>query len=439
MLSVKKPRIALYGGLANNMYVFAKCLAKAGAEVRFYRDLTDIYPISQPVWEDMPFSMDFGDPPRSIDQWNRLETDIGWRAPDWLIDIRRNGPPPDGADRYEKSHWTDFLRSYLYTNANWPKLVAEFRRHDLLIVCGVEGIHLAYLSGTPYLIWPHGGDIRAAAGYPPIRFAGFAATARRIADRKCFARAFENANWVASHDPTAVGGSFHDSTPALGGKPLLHLPIPVPTRRRLGREERRQRRRELFSRHGVHLDPEAITLFAPSRLDFFWKGHDRLLAAASSIAGVQFLFTGWGGDQEAARAFVRDTGLAGRVAQLPYAVSKPTLFEFMDAADAVVDQFVLETYGTAAVEAMAGGTPVVMYIENSRFAKLGWAAPPVLNCSSETEIKAVLVAIASAALDLEAWGARAQMWCERIHDPTKAALCIDTIACHATQIRRKPK
>jgi glycosyltransferase involved in cell wall biosynthesis len=307
------------------------------------------------------------------------------------------------------------------------------------MVCGVEGIHLAYLSRTPYLIWPHGGDIRAAAGYPRIRFAGLAATARRIADRKCFATAFENANWVASHDPTAVGGGFCDSTPALGGKPLVHLPIPIPVRRRIGREERRQRRRELFLRHGVHLDPDTITLFVPSRIDFSWKGHDRLLAAASSVAGVQFLLTGWGGDQEAARALVRDTGLAGRVAQLTYAVSKPALFELMDAADAVVDQFVMGTYGTAAVEAMAGGTPVVMYIENSRFAKLGWAAPPVINCASVNEIEAALAAIASGTLDLEAWGARAQMWCERIHNPTKVALCVDTMARHATQVRRTPK
>ena len=40
-------KIGLYGGVANNMYVFARAMAKQGLKVCFIRDRGDLYPISK--------------------------------------------------------------------------------------------------------------------------------------------------------------------------------------------------------------------------------------------------------------------------------------------------------------------------------------------------------------------------------------------------------
>ena len=52
-------KIGLYGGVANNMYVFAKALARRGADVLFIRDRADRYPFSQPCWEDAAWTLGY--------------------------------------------------------------------------------------------------------------------------------------------------------------------------------------------------------------------------------------------------------------------------------------------------------------------------------------------------------------------------------------------
>ena len=42
------------------------------------------------------------------------------------------------------------------------------KNFDYLFVCGVEATILAYISKVPYIIWPHGGDIRFASGLHSI-------------------------------------------------------------------------------------------------------------------------------------------------------------------------------------------------------------------------------------------------------------------------------
>ena len=83
-------KIGFYGGMANNMYVFAKAFHAAGVDVCFIRDRSDKYPFSQPVWEDQSFTMHYEEVPRasgwSWERWSQQERDVGWIPPTWMVD-----------------------------------------------------------------------------------------------------------------------------------------------------------------------------------------------------------------------------------------------------------------------------------------------------------------------------------------------------------------
>lgn len=433
-------RIGLYGGMANNMYVFAKALAESSHEVVFIRDRTDLYAMSQPLWQDCRFVESVtGDRQWSWDEWAQREASEGWQAPDWCVDPLADVPPIDRPMRWVLPTPGYFayrsLRRLLIDNAYWARLVRWFRSCDVLIVCGVEGEQVACLSGVPYMIWPHGGDIRLAAGFPKTedRDATTQNGHRSLPHRLAFA--FKKADWIGSHDPTGVGGTFCDTTAALAGKPLHHIPIPIPQRPRLDDADRREARRRLFSEFNLPTPQERLLALIPSRVDFSWKGHDKLLDAARNVSDIHFVFAGWGNDYETAMTRVRDSALATHITFLPFSLSKPLLFEMYAASDLVIDQFQHGCYGTSAVEAMAGGIPVMMYIDGASFSARGWEAPPVLNCKNPDEIEATLKGILDGGIDLKQAGRQAASWAHRVHSPDIVAAAVNGLL--GGRIRRR--
>ena len=81
-------KIALYGGLANNMYVFAKAFNENGLNVKLIRDVSDQYPISQPIWEDKEFCINLQDVPSKYEDWITLKK-MFWKPQNWLIDFKK--------------------------------------------------------------------------------------------------------------------------------------------------------------------------------------------------------------------------------------------------------------------------------------------------------------------------------------------------------------
>ena len=83
-------RIGLYGGLANNMYVFAKAMATHGLDVCFIRDRGDRFPFSQPVWEDVSCTLDHDKIAKAVhwtwEEWTAWEHQLEWQPPNWLKD-----------------------------------------------------------------------------------------------------------------------------------------------------------------------------------------------------------------------------------------------------------------------------------------------------------------------------------------------------------------
>ncbi|MEW6451021.1 MAG: glycosyltransferase [Pseudomonadota bacterium] len=425
-------RVGLYGGMANNMYVYAHALSSAGYDIVFVRDRNDNYPFSQPVWEDVRLTVpSTAEKPKTAEDWSREEDRLGWRTPKWLVDPLVDDPPVPARwpskrlFRPGQSAHRAILRTFI-SNPMWARALGWLQSCNALMVCGFIGEQLAYLSGRPYAIWPHGGDIRSVCNYPAVQDTD-PDRRYKLKLQSCLSLAFREASWIGSHDPTAVGGSFCDVTSALFDKSLSFLPIPIARRARPQGVDRHELRKRLFEEIQTATPEARFMAFVPSRVEFGWKGHDRLLRGAAGIRDVHFVFAGWGGDYDRALAMAAELGLSEQVTFLPVAMSKPVLFDMYAASDFVIDQFTLSTYGTSLAEAMAGSVPVMMYIDEAAFISKGWEPPPVLNCQSEHEIRSVLRRIVSGDIDLEAEGRRAGEWASRTHDPDASVPLLATL------------
>jgi glycosyltransferase involved in cell wall biosynthesis len=419
-------KIGLYGGMANNMYVFAKALASQGIEVCFIRDRGDRYPMSQPVWEDVPFSMGYDEVPRAAfwgwEKWKQREQELKWVAPNWLFDpaaeSRRDLKPRPS--RTGGIVDTRFAARYLSV-AYRASALSCMQACDVLIVCGIEGSILANASGRPYIIVPHGGDLMIAAGLLQPKFYRVRAKLIHTMLRRQLVSAYANAVCIGVHEPTAFATHFYGAEHFFKKHKSCFVAIPFSLRERPAVDERRQRLCTVLAGLGFEAPSSAYVGFVPSRVDYEWKGHDRLLHALERLnrddrlSRIHLIFSGWGNDFDTARRFVEDTGLHRRVTFLDCALSKPLLFQFYLNADFVVDQFIVGMTGTSALEAMACGAPLITWINGA--AERPWGAPPVLQARTAGEIAAVLERLSSGDLDLDQAGKALQEWLSRLHNP----------------------
>jgi len=413
-------RLGLYGGTANNCYVFAHAFAQSGISVRFIRDRSDSFSFSQPVWEDNRFTQSYKDVSASAsfpwEWWSRKEVEVKWRPPDWLLDPMRSEPVHESPKPLRSSFW---IAKYILGGHCRATVLEMMQACDALIVCGVEAAILASVAGKPYGIWPHGGDIRLAAGLHPVprrfwRWPSHFALVHTIR------RAYKRAVWVGTHDPKGIGAHIGDISRLLTKVNFRHVPIPISTQSRPVQDERRTRLIKLLAELG-HNSPERQHVgFVPSRMDFSWKGQDRLLDAMAGLTDrsrPHLIFSGWGRDYSEAKRIVQEKGLAQCVTFLQVSLSKPLLCEMFSACDFAVDQFHAGTYGTAMVEAMACGLPVIMWIDEEVYENRGWESPPVINCRTTADIAKALIRITSNSLDLEEAGRLSQAWVARVHNP----------------------
>ncbi len=416
-------KLVLFGAVANNLYVFARSLDGCGRTVEFLRDRTELAPISQPSWEDVSTTVGFQEMAAarwSRAAWDEWERRHGWSPPAWYRDPQ-GSPWIVSRPKLPPLDWIDsaLLRIGLGRHPEWQPILDAMASADLVMVCGAFPLLTAMASGKPYLLWPHGGEMRTAAGLQPP-----AATLRdrfsSMAIGRLLRTAISGAVSVATHDPTGLAGHLGPSTWGLRADPDF-LPIPMPLRPRASKEQRRRALASRLTRLGVQPPQAELVGFVPSRQDFFWKGQDRLIAglaaAGKAAAGIHLMMAGWGVDYDRARQRVQLLGLEDRFTFLPFALTKPLLLELFDASDLVVDQLRMGTYGTAAVEAMAGGCPVMMHIDATAYEARGWPPPPVIPASDEPSVAERLSALGQGRIDLEAVAAKTREWAAAVHSP----------------------
>lgn len=394
------------------MYVMAKSFVNAGLNVSIHRDEQDHFPFSQPVWEDCSLTLEHHELSRTytLAHWRNIERRLGWIQPDFFVD--------QGA-RVETSSRTVSSRRIIGQSepekSFESRLLSYFRSVDVAIVCGVRVEILALMSGTPYVILPHGGDIRLASHFDfPLSLNR--QILGRYATHQLLRKSFRRAGAIITHSPTAGGGHVTEVP-----FDTHYAPLPLMMRKNQSFSGPKSNRfSELFARLGVELPAHKRFVFIPSRADFFWKGTDLLLESIRQTKpkNLHFVFAGWGNDFQSARGML-PTSMA---TFLPFALSKPLLFEAFGSAELVIDQFRMGSYGTSALEAISANVPVMMYINTEVYVSKGWEPPPLINTRDVRDISHYLRLLDNEELDVAGLAQIASNWFERTHEgPTAVA------------------
>lgn len=402
------------------MYVFAKALHASGQDICFVRDRYDTNPFSQPFWKDADVTLPYEDVAGGhfdAERWRIVEQNCGWQAPDWLYN-----PLEAIAPQRANLTGTILIRACWHwsrrRNHMWMADFEALRQADAAIVCGKIGELMAAASGLPYVIWPHGGDIRLAAGLGerPRTLRG---SLRHRLICHVLRDAFVRADLVGSHNPMRSAPEPAALDRFIRRLRFARIAIPHEVVLRRPATMRRRALADLLYRIGVSMPAQPLYGLIPSRVDYYWKGHDLFLNALARRPGanIHWFVSGWGNDYRKAQAFASEHRLDQCVTFLPVALSSPLLFELMSSVDICVDNFRRGAYGTAAVEAMAHCSPVMMRIDNDAFESRGWEPPPVLNARNEDDIIRILDLISSGEIDLEERGRAAAAWISRNHAP----------------------
>lgn len=411
-------KIGFFGGMANNMYVFAKAFDKFGFEVKYIKDYSDKYPFSQPFWEDIPIVLKHYQievyKNWSFSKWRCYEKKIDWNKPSWFYDIT------DQRDKKSNMQliFQLFLKVIFLKNSRLIvhriKSIKLMSKCDLLIVCGIEGTIIANLSNKPFIIWPHGGDLRFAAGQDfPTTINPYIWIKYRYHLRTLL-EAYKKSLFVGTHGPVGLGWKLDPLLTIIGDDKIKLIPIPLKIKKIMSKQEKRNLLIKLLKDFQINYHSSKFIGFIPSRLDFSCKGQDRFLNALAKSPfkkNFHIYVSGWGTDIiNAKNEFSLDN-----ITFLPFSLSKPLLYDFFRCMDFVVDQFVIGMYGTSAVEAMSCGVPVIMWINKKLYIKQGWSSPPVINTKTEQDAINVIERISNNKINLPKCGLKAQSWIKNVH------------------------
>lgn len=399
------------------MYCFTRVLRQQGYDAEYVEDEQDAFPMSQPLWEEVPLTLEwrrFGPELLDVQGWRELAGRCGWQEPAWIVRPEGRRAKIDVRRLVRAARWTgdrDLRRLYGYLRRLEP-VVERLRSYDRLIVCGVRSVE-AMMSGTPYVFWPHGGDVHI------VPFRGDTPFDRAFA--RLTRAAISRAEVAGTHDPT-IAAALQE----MGRRePIPYLPFLVDDNRYSPGPPQSSLANGIVERAGGR----RILLLA-SRQDFFWKGTDRFARAfARTVAAGAPLYLAvspWGADVEPTRAIFAEAGVLDSVHYLDSAVSKPLLRDLFQIGDLVVDQFNVTAFGALMLEAMACGTPVLINLDLDAFRSRwpGYVPPPTLAASTEEDIAAVLRGIADDAVGLEELSRTGRSWIEEHHGPEQARLYV---------------
>jgi hypothetical protein len=189
--------------------------------------------------------------------------------------------------------------------------------------------------------------------------------------------------------------------------------LPFPAKAQLPTPEKRDSLNALLGRLDCKPVTTRFSVFVPSRIDYHWKGQDRImqaLAMTQASRNFTFIFAGWGADYH---DFVARFGDLPNVRVLGFGVSKPLISSLCQASDMVIDQFTFGQIGSAAREAAAAGAPVMAWVERSLWARLfDHADMPILNARTPRQIARWLDLINEDKVSLSARGAAGRKWIE---------------------------
>jgi glycosyltransferase involved in cell wall biosynthesis len=122
----------------------------------------------------------------------------------------------------------------------------------------------------------------------------------------------------------------------------------------------------------------------------------------------------WSEDEQNSKSLVEALGISDKIVWIK-PVPKNQLIRYYNAADIILDQFVLGSWGTSTPEAMACGKPVLMFYKKEYILRAFGKEPPILSSLSDDDIYSNLLKIATDQAFAADMGNKSREWIIETH------------------------
>jgi glycosyltransferase involved in cell wall biosynthesis len=395
-------KVVHVGNVANIAYLNTKFLRRLGMEVDLYYYDFDLC-LAQPEWEDAQIegTIDLGDP-----DWRKKVVLNNYEPPFWAhpinMTVRRGAltvkipfASAHGSRlerflykwQYRANRLIPIWQQYQIIRRSLARRqlnisltlkdsifyfdIYRFREivqdYDLVQAYGLEPIScLVDFPQKPYIAYEFG----------TMREIPFEGSLRG----QLLAAAYQQANRVIITNP-----DVRPLAEKLGLRNYVFIPHPIDEEKFCpGPSKIRDKLEAQFGK-------DVIILFAPARHDWALKGTDKMIRAVARLTREQrsltmlLMLITWGQDVQRSKSLIAQEGIEKQVLWLPL-LPKMQMVEYYRAADIVLDQFNIGTFGLTTPEAMACGKPVVVYFEPQIHQWCFSEMPPIIEAQTEEEI-----------------------------------------------------
>jgi glycosyltransferase involved in cell wall biosynthesis len=417
-------RILHVGNIANNAYINAKLLRRVGVEADALCDEWHIF--CQPEWEDAELEGAF----EPQEQLAPRAAAAGWTQPDWVLRLQTWDPD------FRHEPW---LEERLLLLKDLPGLARRRRQlgSTYAPLRPVLGHDLSVLDLARVSVWRRRlerqlGSLQGLFGvYDVVQLYG--------AHPALVPLGLPSVPYVAFEHGTMREVPFEDNWRgrllALGyrmsEKVIITNPDVIEQARLLGLDDDKY----MFVPHPldetkycpgpselraeVERDGFDFMMLCPSRHDWHVKGLDRLLHAFAEFVRSQrpkavLFFFDWGQEVDRSKRLAQELGIEANV-RWSQPLPKLRLIDAYRAADIVLDQFLIGTFGAVAPEAMACARPVVMAFDPGLHTWCFPVLPPIVDARTSEQIYAELSRLAGDEQARIALGQAGREWVERHH------------------------
>jgi glycosyltransferase involved in cell wall biosynthesis len=169
-----------------------------------------------------------------------------------------------------------------------------------------------------------------------------------------------------------------------------------------------------------YINNNGILLFSPSRQSWTEKGNEKMLKAFAKFVKLfpnsKLVAVDWSTDAQNSKDLVNSLNISDKVEWIK-PVAKKYLIGYYNAADIILDQFILGSWGTTTPEAMSCQKPVLMFYKEEYIKRAFGENPPILNSFSEEDIFSNLVQLAKDPDFRLSLGKKSREWIMKTHSP----------------------
>jgi glycosyltransferase involved in cell wall biosynthesis len=361
--------------MANDGYSVAKALWKMNVDVDIAVNSSE-FGMALPEWED-------GDISANIDPYNIHRDAIKNTS---LSDRIRYFDLQNTVERQKRP----FAKTMLRIN-----LIRMIREYDIVEV-HVPYVIFSQFSGIPNVVYD-AGWIRLF----PYENGFYAKLARR---------GYSKAKGLIITNPDTF--SISDELSYLDQKRIYFSPFAI--------DPEKYCPTPMEELRAKYINNNGILLFSPSRQSWIDKGNDKMIKAFARFVKIfpesKLVAVDWSTDAQKSKDLVSSLHISDKV-QWIQPVPKKQLIKYYNAADIILDQFILGSWGTTTPEAMSCQKPVLMFYKEKYIQRAFGENPPILNSFSEEDIFSNLVQLAKDPDFRLSLGKKSREWIMKTHSP----------------------